>query len=154
MNDRLRIGDAERDDAARELGEHFALGRISVDEHAERLELIWSARTRADLEPAFRDLPRPGSGRAAPSAAPSAASTAVSSARGWWPEAPRVPFLFKALVGIVALWWGFHHLLFLLIAVAVYVVVIRRFVHRRRRGGRFGGPGPWQHARRYQAGWH
>ena len=41
MNERLRIGDADRETAARELGEHFAMGRITADEHSERLEQIW-----------------------------------------------------------------------------------------------------------------
>jgi hypothetical protein len=53
----LRIGDAERERAAADLGEHFAQGRLSVDEHAERLEQVWAARTRAELAPVFRDLP-------------------------------------------------------------------------------------------------
>ena len=56
-DDQLRIGDAEREQAAAALGEHYAQGRLSVDEHAERLDRIWSARTRADLRPVFRDLP-------------------------------------------------------------------------------------------------
>lgn len=61
MSDRsLRIGDAERDQAAAALGEHFAQGRLSLDEHAERLDQIWAARTRGDLEPVFRDLPGRG----------------------------------------------------------------------------------------------
>lgn len=54
----LRIGDAERDRASADLAEHLALGRITVEEHAERLDAIWSARTGADLEPVFADLPR------------------------------------------------------------------------------------------------
>ena len=62
MNERLRIGDAERETAAHELGEHFAMGRITAEEHGERLEQIWTARTSADLAPAFADLPRPPSG--------------------------------------------------------------------------------------------
>lgn len=55
--DRLRIGDAERERAAADLGEHYAQGRLTVDEHAERLEQVWAARTGAELEPLFRDLP-------------------------------------------------------------------------------------------------
>jgi hypothetical protein len=55
--DALRIGDAERERAAADLGEHYAQGRLSADEHAERLEQVWVARTRADLVPVFRDLP-------------------------------------------------------------------------------------------------
>ena len=54
---RLRIGDAERDHAADVLAEHLASGRIDVDEHAERLDAIYTARTGADLEPVFADLP-------------------------------------------------------------------------------------------------
>ena len=35
------------------------MGRITTEEHSERLEQIWAARTAADLAPAFADLPRP-----------------------------------------------------------------------------------------------
>lgn len=136
MNDRLRIGDADREAAARELGEHFALGRITADEHGERLEQIWAARTAADLAPAFRDLPR---ARPAKPAAPPVR-------RDRRPELPRVPFLFKLLLSIVAIWWGLHHPLFLLLAVVVYVVVVRRILRHVTRPRR-----PWYH--RYQTGW-
>jgi hypothetical protein len=151
VNDRLRIGDAEREAAARELGEHFALGRITVDEHSERLEQIWSARTAADLTPAFRDLPRQGSPR--PSRPPRPApSREVRRTRGW--EMPRVPFLFKLLVAIVAIWWGFHHPLFLLVAALVWFLVVRRVIRRRWWGshGRSGRSRSWD--RHYSAGWH
>ena len=144
MNDRMRIGDAERAAAARELGEHFALGRITAEEHGERLEQIWSARTAADLAPAFRDLPRPAAVR--PPARP--ATAPVGRDPGWRPQLPHLPFPFKLLVAIIAVWWGFHHPLFLLVALVVYVVVVRRFVRRRRWHGR---SGPWGHGR-YQAG--
>jgi hypothetical protein len=53
----VRIGDAEREQAAADLGEHYAEGRLSQEEHAERLDAIWIARTRADLAPIFEDLP-------------------------------------------------------------------------------------------------
>jgi hypothetical protein len=53
----IRVGDAERDRAATDLGEHYAQGRLSADEHADRLEQVWAARTRADLAPLFSDLP-------------------------------------------------------------------------------------------------
>lgn len=59
MNERhLRIGDADRERAAAALGEHFAEGRLSADEHAERFDAVWTARTAGDLEPLFEDLPR------------------------------------------------------------------------------------------------
>jgi Flp pilus assembly protein TadB len=144
VNDRLRIGDAEREEAARELGEHFALGRITADEHTERLEQIWAARTAADLAPAFRDLPRPQASRPKLAGSPANRSSADRGGRPGrlaLPPMPRVPFPFKVLVAIVLVWWGFHHPLFLLVAAVVYVVLIRRFTHRRR----------WT---RYHARWH
>ena len=151
MNDRLRIGDADRESAARELGEHFAFGRITAEEHAERLDQIWSARTAADLSPAFRDLPRPRV--AQQPSRPTTTSKQVRRDRGW--EMPRVPFLFKLLLAVVLVWWGFHHPLFLLLAAVVWFVVVRRFVHRRRRwwSRSPGRSGPWDR-RDYQTGWH
>ena len=148
MNDRLRIGDAEREAAARELGEHFALGRITVDEHTERLDQIWAARTAAELAPAFRDLPRPRATQP-PGRPPRTATTSTPVRRDRW-EMPHVPFLFKLLLAIVVFWWGFHHPLFLLVAALVYLLVVRRFIHRRRWHGRSRS---WDR-HRYQTGWH
>lgn len=56
---RLRISDAERERAAVELGGHYAEGRLTTEEHAERLDRIWAARTRGELRPVFADLPGP-----------------------------------------------------------------------------------------------
>jgi hypothetical protein len=53
----LRMSDAEREQAAGELAEHYAQGRLTAEEHSERLDQIWAARTRAELAPVFRDLP-------------------------------------------------------------------------------------------------
>ena len=39
------------------LAEHYAVGRLDQDEHSERLDRIWAARTRAELDPVFADLP-------------------------------------------------------------------------------------------------
>jgi DUF1707 SHOCT-like domain len=57
MDEQLRISDAEREAAAAELGEHYAQGRLTTEEHAERLDRIWASRTRGELAPIFRDLP-------------------------------------------------------------------------------------------------
>ena len=59
MTGDIRVGDAERDQAAVVLGDHYAAGRLDHDEYAERLDAIWTARTRADLAVIFHDLPRP-----------------------------------------------------------------------------------------------
>ena len=65
-DDQLRIGDEEREQAAAELADHYARGRLTVEEHGDRLDRIWAARTRGDLAPIFRDLP----GRHGPRSAP------------------------------------------------------------------------------------
>lgn len=57
-----RIGDADRDQAADCLREHLAQGRLTQDEFDERLSTALSARTAADLEPLFSDLPDPRPG--------------------------------------------------------------------------------------------
>ncbi len=76
MNEQhLRISDAEREQAAAELTEHYVQGRLTTEEHAERLDQVWAARTRGELPPIFRDLPGPYFGRTAPAPAPPAFRT-------------------------------------------------------------------------------
>lgn len=58
MNEHLRLSDEDRERAAARLAEFYAEGRLTADEHAERLDAIWTARTGADLAPIFHDLPR------------------------------------------------------------------------------------------------
>jgi hypothetical protein len=55
----MRIGDAERDVAVRELGDHFAAGRIDDTEFDERASAALAARTQPELDILFADLPRP-----------------------------------------------------------------------------------------------
>ena len=53
----LRTSDTEREAAAAELRTHAAAGRLDVDELDARLEIVFAARTRADLASALGDLP-------------------------------------------------------------------------------------------------
>jgi hypothetical protein len=55
----LRIGDAERDAAAADLGEHYAAGRLTLDELHERLDAAFAARTVGQLTRVMADLPGP-----------------------------------------------------------------------------------------------
>jgi len=56
----LRIGDAERDEVAAALREHYAAGRLTSEEFDERLEACLAARTAGDLQTLTLDLPRLG----------------------------------------------------------------------------------------------
>ena len=50
-------GDADRDAAAAALGEHFAQGRLTLDELNARLDATLTATTHGELSQAARDLP-------------------------------------------------------------------------------------------------
>ena len=53
----VRAGDADRDAAAAALGEHFAQGRLTLDELDARLDATLAATTHGELSQAARDLP-------------------------------------------------------------------------------------------------
>jgi hypothetical protein len=56
-NSRLRASDADRDTAAAVVNNALAEGRLTPDEHAERLDAIFGAKTHAELVPLLDDLP-------------------------------------------------------------------------------------------------
>jgi hypothetical protein len=58
-NVRIRVSDAERDQAISMLSEHMSTGRLKLDEFETRTGLITAARTRGELEEVFTDLPSP-----------------------------------------------------------------------------------------------
>ena len=66
----LRVSDADRDRALAELSEHFQAGRLTADEHEERMSLALKARTAGDLAELFTDLPRKPSAMAGPAPQP------------------------------------------------------------------------------------
>jgi DNA-binding MarR family transcriptional regulator len=53
----VRVGDADRDAAAAALSEHFAQGRLTLDELDARLDATLTATTHGELSQAARDLP-------------------------------------------------------------------------------------------------
>jgi hypothetical protein len=56
-NSRLRASDADRDSAASVINNALAEGRLTAEEHGERLDAIYAAKTHADLVPLLADLP-------------------------------------------------------------------------------------------------
>jgi hypothetical protein len=53
----LRIGDTEREATAAELREHYAHGRLTLDEFGQRLDAVFAAKTQRDLQRITSDLP-------------------------------------------------------------------------------------------------
>ena len=54
---KLRVSDQEREGAIEELREHTVAGRLTTEELDERLDAVYSAKTRADLDALRADLP-------------------------------------------------------------------------------------------------
>ncbi len=100
---RLRASDADRDRVADILREALAEGRLTADEHAERVEGVYQAKTVAELEPYVQDLPaagvpsqavpapaRPDAGAVPPAPADNLVAVFSSSTRrGRWRVSPR-----------------------------------------------------------------
>lgn len=53
----VRIGDAEREKVATSLREHYASGRLTLDEFQQRLDAVFAAKTDTDLAKITADLP-------------------------------------------------------------------------------------------------
>lgn len=118
-SEQLRIGDAEREQAQASLGDHYAEGRLDHDEYTQRLDQVWAARTRAELDPVFRDLPGPAA--AYPFSTPAARRPATPR------RVPRSgpPLALMALVVLLAVVAVVTHLPWILIGVAVWFFFLR-----------------------------
>jgi hypothetical protein len=85
-NSRLRASDADRDSAASVINSALAEGRLSADEHSDRLDAIYSAKTHAEIAPLLDDLPSHSTAAVPATTVPATTSTgqvAARSHRGW-----------------------------------------------------------------------
>ncbi len=129
----LRLSDAERQAAVDQLGEQFAVGRLTREEFDERSDAVWSAKTQGDLSPLFADLP---------ARAPRAASGPSRGAPGGGRARPFIGVrrvlvpLFVVLLVLTVI----THLPLVLIAVGVWFFVGHRRWH--------------QHHEAWDRGWH
>jgi hypothetical protein len=73
----LRASDADRDRVAALLGDALATGRLTSVEHADRLDVAYTAKTIGELVPLTRDLPAVST----PSALPEAIEHQVISSK-------------------------------------------------------------------------
>ncbi|MFC9729424.1 DUF1707 SHOCT-like domain-containing protein [Streptomyces roseolus] len=78
----LRASDADRDRVADILAEALALGRLDAEEHAERVEAVYRAKTVGELEPIVRDLPAADGGPAGARPEPAPAAYGPEDAEG------------------------------------------------------------------------
>ena len=105
----LRIGDADREQAAASLREHFAQGRLSLEEFNERLDTVFTATTQGQLRRVTSDLPHV----AAP-AAPRPVTTRHipqdDAGRGYSQSRPRLRLL-TAVAAVLLTWLVFASLL-------------------------------------------
>jgi hypothetical protein len=78
----LRASDADRERIAQILADALAEGRLTTDEHAERLDSLYAVKTVGELDVLVRDLPAPGGPHTAAAPAP-ALPAAASAATGY-----------------------------------------------------------------------
>jgi hypothetical protein len=147
----VRVGDADREAVAAQLREHYADGRLTLDELNERLDQAFASKTRADLNTVLRDLPHapwPAAGRPH--------ETMQPAGTGWErgnSSRPRGPF--AAFAPVMGLVWVFIIMgsVFLFgmgggqrpIAIALFIAalaLLRRLFGMGRRQGPGGPRGP------------
>jgi hypothetical protein len=111
----IRIGDKEREDAVRRLGEHYEAGRLTAEEHSERVDQALQAKTADDLAALFSDLPRAQRAGAEPTGggpwgwtkppwtAPEGAAPSGPGRPPWAARGPLGKIPFPLLIGLLAL---------------------------------------------------
>lgn len=123
----LRIGDAERNQVADALSQHFSDGRLDQTELKERLDRAMSAKTGADLSGLLTDLPPLGN---EPSPAP---VPHRRRAAGAWLLLAVVFLAFFAFPWHFVQWMWLPHVPFILFGVLAFLL------WRRARRGRWRG---------------
>ena len=160
----MRVGHEEREAVAAELREHYAVGRLTLDELNERLDKTFAAKTKGDLNALTTDLPSgagtgPGVGSGTGSRTAPAGADRDWNAGGWGPGAGwhagagaqvgrSIGALFTGLVvfgallafGGLALFGMGGSKPFGIVLILAAFGVLRRLISGRRRGARSGGP--------------
>ena len=157
----VRVGDADREAIAAQLREHYADGRLTLEELNERLDQAFAAKTKADLNTVMRDLPqaaRPTAGAPYGGTAwqgpawpgPMASRPGQDYDNGWVRQRPRG--MCNAFAPLMALIWmclilgsiflfglgGGDRPLAIVLFIAALALIRRLFGFGRRRAG--GGP--------------
>jgi len=132
----IRIGDTEREDAVKRLGEHYEAGRLSAEEHSERVDQALRAKTDADLAALFSDLPRAhftGPRQAGP---PFSGKRPEWAARGPFGKVPMPLLILLGVAGVLlsigcVVGGGHPPILPVALIVAAAIVIRKRRMERR-----------------------
>jgi hypothetical protein len=137
------VTDADREAAAARLREHYAQGRLTLEEFRRRLDAVFEATTQSQLTAIARDLPRTESPVSLPSAATGNGRERARQQRG--PGSRGRPGVISVIVAALAAWllvpslhlgiftWPGRLALFLVIFAAIRWLV--RFLWSLGRGG-------------------
>ena len=136
-----RITDADREAAAAQLREHYAQGRLTLEEFRHRLDAVFGAATQGQLTALTRDLPRAASPAPLPVAAAGTGRERAGREHrpGSWARLGVIPVILAALaawllvsdLGLFA--WPGKLALFLMIFAAIRWLM--RFLWNLGRGG-------------------
>jgi hypothetical protein len=147
-NDHMRVSDAERAAVADRLATHYSDGRLDKAEFDERVARAMSAKTRADLNGLFDDLPDAGSGPDYDATAAGRGGAGGGTGDVYGPTRSYgvhrrgchkhpVAAAAVAAIAVILLWHSFLHFFFIpwfaIIILIVAVVFANRASHRARR---------------------
>jgi Flp pilus assembly protein TadB len=124
----LRISDSDRTQATDRLSKHYGDGRLDEEEFSKRLDQAMNAKTHADLDGLFADLPGPEAGD------PARAQLQKPPGQHWHPVR-RIALLAVVILLTVAVAHSLVHWFFPLtwLLIAVLVLLWLRSPARRRR---------------------
>jgi hypothetical protein len=149
----LRIADADREAAAAHLREHYAQGRLTLQEFNERLDAVFAATTQSQLSALTRDLPR----AAAPSPPLPLAATGTGRERARREHRPGSrawPGMIPVIIAVLAAWLLISDLHLRMLPwpgrVAVFLVIFAAVRWLMRRLWHFGRAGAYMGCGRYQ----
>jgi Domain of unknown function (DUF1707) len=149
----VRIGDTEREAAAASLREHYARGRLSLDEFQQRLDAVFAAKTDAELRKITSDLPytnpyappwppqqptgtpKPGTARASLGSDPGRSNRRPNAARSWAWTTFALVVLAVVIIGFSWPFAGVFKPILILLAVFTFArKLLRRILGGTRRG--------------------
>jgi hypothetical protein len=102
----IRASDEDRSQTATALGEHYAAGRLTLEEFRERLDKVYVAATLDELELLMTDLPGTDLGRVLERGTPAPVRVPAGGSALAWRSARRFWFAISVVVFVIWLLGG------------------------------------------------